>query len=176
MTNVLPPEKLQQLRSGVRAKFVMTAALVLAVAAIAGLIALAPAFFVVYFSKIKSPAELSTQGDAEMQRRADQEIAARTRALLKEVATLTKKPISPSEAITAAYSLSPKGVTVGGAAYTKGEPGTITLVGVAKSRDEVSAFRDALEGDDRFVTVSVPVAALVGVLEGNFTITLTGKF
>lgn len=176
MTNVLPQSRLQELSREARAKFMLTGSLVLATAAVAGIVALAPAFFVVYFSRAANSGELNAALDTETQRREDQQAAARTRVLLQEVSMLEKRETPASEAIAAAYALKPSGVTVGGVAYTKGDSGTITLVGVAKSRDEVSLYRDALSKDKRFATVSVPVSALVGALEGTFTITLTGRF
>ncbi len=177
MTNVLPHNELLRMAQRARAKFVLTGALVCAAAALAGIVALSPAFFVVYFSRAAST-EVSgaVAQDQELQRKTDREAAGRVRVLLQEIAFVTKKHMSASDAIAGAYSLRPTGVTIGGVAYSEGEPGTITLVGSAKTRDDVSAFRDALARDTRFEHVSVPVAALVGALEGNFTITLTGKF
>lgn len=177
MTNVLPHDELVRMARSARAKFILTGALVCAGAAFAGIVALSPAFFVVYFARVASPeGSGAVATEQEMQRKADQEAAGRIRVLLQEIASATTKHMSASDAIAGAYTLRPAGITIGGVAYTAGTPGTITLVGSAKTREDVSAFRDALARDARFEHVSVPVAALVGALEGNFTITLTGKF
>ncbi|TSC87038.1 MAG: hypothetical protein G01um10148_143 [Parcubacteria group bacterium Gr01-1014_8] len=176
MSNILPPEALARIRSSLWVKFILATGLVLSGAAVAGIISLMPAFFLVYFPHVAPAEGPASSTENETQRRADQDTAMRIRTLLTEVTVITDKKVSPVEMIAEAYALKPAGVTVGGATYTKGTPNTITLVGVAKTRDDVGAFRDVLAKDARFEKVSVPVAALVGALEGNFTITISGQF
>ncbi len=60
--------------------------------------------------------------------------------------------------------------------YQSGEQGQIVIAGTASAREPVNDFRSALMATGLFDGVSVPVAALVGALEGNFSMTLTGKF
>ncbi|MBI5456264.1 PilN domain-containing protein [Candidatus Kaiserbacteria bacterium] len=175
MTNLLPPEDTKQLVRTAKAKFLYTGSFVIAAAAIAGIVALSPSFFLAYFSKADSGAETVPSGE-EAQRRQDQEASSRVRALLAEISSVTEEKMPISEAIESAYVLRPPGVTIGAVAYAGGKPGTITLAGSAKSRENVSAFRDALAKSGSFENVSVPVGALVGALEGGFTITLTGNF
>lgn len=177
MSNVLPSEKLAHNRAEVRAKLVLTTGLVLSAAAIAGILSLMPAFFLAYFPRVPSVDGAAVAGtENEAQRRADQETAMRIRTLLSEVTAITTGKPSPADIIAEAYAQKPLGITFAGATYTKGEPSTITILGFGKTRDDVSAYRDLLAEDPRFQKVSVPVAALVGALDGNFTITISGQF
>lgn len=177
MSNVLPFENVVRLKRVMRAKFVLTGALIIAASAIAGLVALAPSFFVIYFpgAAIEQNAQAGVSGQ-DAKRREDGETTSRIRILLSELSSLTAASTPVSELVESVYQARPAGVTIGGIAYARGMPSTITIVGEARSRDDVSAFRNVLAEDKRYEKVSVPVAALVGALAGNFTITLSGQF
>jgi hypothetical protein len=97
----------------------------------------------------------------------------KSQALLSAVAPVVSATSSPTQAIETALSLRPKGVTVQRVRYI-GTSKSIQLAGMA-TRDLLTAYRDALEKDGTFTSVSVPVAALVGS-SGQFSITLGGNF
>jgi hypothetical protein len=102
--------------------------------------------------------------------------AAKTRALLAVVAPFAEERVSPQALIARVYELRPDGVSVETIKYQSGETGQIVITGNASAREPVNDYRTAITETGLFEGVSVPVAALVGALEGNFTMTLTGKF
>jgi hypothetical protein len=50
------------------------------------------------------------------------------------------------------------------------------IVGFSPARDAVNLYRQALQADARFKTVSVPVGDLAGTQGGKFSVTLLGDF
>ena len=98
--------------------------------------------------------------------------AARTKAIITNIAPIISSDVSPSKIIKAALSVRPQGVIIDSISYSQKK---LTIVGVA-SREGVNAYRDALGGLKVFSSISVPVGALVGTKSGNFTITLSGDF
>jgi hypothetical protein len=83
---------------------------------------------------------------------------------------------SPARTVADVVAKRPKGVTLSRIVYTAGTPATLELTGAATQREQVSAYRALLASDSRFASVSVPINALLGADNGNFTITMTGRF
>jgi hypothetical protein len=152
-----------------RARFIIVLSLTLIALSVFALIALIPSFAALEVNTL-SAEEVNAQGSGA----ADSlKSMVRSQALLTAVAPVVSATSSPSRAVIKALELRPKGVTVDHIRYI-GASKSIQLGGKA-TREQLTAYRTALEGDGTFTTVSVPVAALVGS-SGQFSITLQGNF
>lgn len=169
MANVLPIKEKKRVLRSLRSRFVVTAAIVLMVGALIASAALVPAIISVLsaMSGLPSDAELSETA------RDDQTKHARALALVTALNPVVLATTTPSASVTAALSVRPKGVSVTSVSYSKGK---ILISGSSSNRQAVNDYREALEADPRFTSVTVPVAALVGTQEGRFTMTLAGQF
>ena len=175
MTNILPKDTRTALVRTARAKFIAVGAVVVLAAGLVAIFAILPAFFLAYIPRAALE-ESAQQTTSDTQTESDRAIAARTRAILGAVGPLVAEKPSAEEAIAAALAATPSSISVGSISYRSGTPGTIVISGSAKSREQVNAYREALQKDSHFQEVSIPVAALVGTLAGSFTVTLTGPF
>lgn len=102
--------------------------------------------------------------------------AAQTRATLAVLAPYAVERPSVQKVIQRIYELLPSGVYIERLQYQMGERGQITITGLSDAREPVNDFRAVLVAEGFFSSVSVPVAALVGALDGRFTMTLSGDF
>lgn len=81
-----------------------------------------------------------------------------------------KIPVSHTEVIDLIDSLAGEGVTVD--RFTFGEKDKLTISGSARTRPELSAFRDRLAAEDVFSSVELPLASLVNERDALFNITM----
>lgn len=158
-----------------RARFIAAGSLVALAAAGLALFALLPSYLALHAaegrasSALRSP-EKNSEGQKE---RAE---LARAQSLLATLAPFASPTTTPSEAIDASLVLRPKGVIVDHIIYASGASGELVIVGTAPARVGINAYRQALESDPHFKTVSVPVADLAGAGGGRFSITVSGDF
>ncbi len=169
MANVLPPDDRRILKRRFTARLILTGALTLLGGAAIASLALIPAYMAVRVAE----ASLQSKEDQAAGQGADQAAIGRAQALVNALLPLANATSSPSDTLAFALGLKTTGLSITSMQYTKGQ---IVLSGVAGKREAVSEFRDALQASGKFASVAVPVAALVGVQEGRFTITLTGAF
>lgn len=153
----------------VRSRFVLTTALVLLLGATIATASLIPAFISVRLAIQGLPESTPLSQTAQE----DQEKNTRALALVAALSPITNATSTPSEALTAALTAKPAGVSITSMTYSAGK---LVLAGGSGNRQAVNAYREALEADATFSSVTVPVAALVGSQDGRFTITLTGAF
>ena len=173
MTNLLPEKAQRVVWSGVRARFVMTGALLMIAAAGLAVLALAPTYAVFAFASAASAAPSVSRPALDP---SDVTNIAHTQGLVSQLLPLVSATTSPTDAITLALSKLSRGVKVDHITYTPGHPTSLMLVGTADTREAINAYRDALLTDKHFGSVTVPVGALVGADGGRFTVTLTGAF
>ena len=152
-----------------RARFITILSLMLIALALFMLIALIPSFAALEVNTL-SEEEVSAQGSTAGE---SMKSMMRSQALLNAVAPVVSATSSPASGIAKAIAVRPKGVTVDHIRYV-GPSKSIQLGGRA-TREQLTAYRTALETEGTFTTVSVPVAALVGS-SGQFSITLSGNF
>lgn len=166
MANVLPHARTILVRR-MRARFVIVLGFTLSAAALVAILALLPAFIVTSIARAGLAAPASVEAPEE------QAEAARALALIQTL-TPFATTTTPSTTLLEALEVRPSGVRVTSVRYSAGAPASLILSGTSARREGVNEYRDALLVDNRFGTVSVPVAALVGTQEGRFSITLTG--
>ena len=176
MSNVLPQEARAQILRITRLRVLLLGALVLSITAVIAILAVLPAFLSIALPLLNTPDTNPAQEEQAKLQEVDRESASRTRTLLASLAPFAGERASVSVVIARVYELRPPDVTIEKIAYEMGTKGSITITGSSDSRESVNDFRTALVDEGAFEGVSVPVAALVGALSGNFTITLTGKF
>lgn len=169
MANVLPIEEKKRVMRAARSRFVLTASLALLISAAIALASLLPALISVRLAKSAIPEEAPLSGEA----RDDQAKHARALALTTAISPIVLATTTPSASVVAALSARPAGVSVTSVSYSKGR---LLITGTSRDRQAVNDYREALETDARFTSVSVPVAALIGTQDGRFTITLGGSF
>lgn len=175
MSNLLPQEARSRVLRITRTRFIFLGALVFSLTAIIAILAIMPAFLSITLPLLNTP-EITVGEEQTKSRETDRENASRTRTLLASLAPFAVERFPVSVVIARVYELRPPDVTIEKITYDVGTKGSITITGVSDSRESVNDFRAALVDEGTFEGVSVPVAALVGALSGNFTITLTGKF
>ncbi len=168
MSNVLPEEQKKHLNRTVRTRYVLVLALALGISAVVAAAALVPAFLSVRIAQAAVHADQAGTANHD-----DQAQLSKAQAYTNALSPLLAATSTPSETLGVALGLKPSGISVTSMSYSKG---TIVLNGTSQSREGVSVYRDALQKSGRFLTVAVPVAALVGVQEGRFSITLTGAY
>lgn len=172
MSNLLPPRALSIVLSRTRARFIIIGALALTICCATVALFLLPAYFHAVYGDPGSTQDVDEKAaERENERRSVDAV----RALLG-VSPLGKKDVTLHEALRAALDALPQGISVSSITYRAGPPGELVLTGSAGNRAGVNAYREALDRIELYDTVSVPVSALVGALEGNFTISLVGKF
>lgn len=175
MSNLLPRETLQAVRSTHRARFVLVGSLVGIICGVIALLALAPAYAVVTGERAASN---DAAQDTSLESSTDRADVTRARELVKEflpVATATTSVLTILDEVLAGR---PAGIVITSMSVRRGNPGEIVLNGTAPSRNEINAYREVLSKNTRFESVSVPVP--IGILTssqgGAFSATLTGSF
>ena len=169
MSNVLPEEAKKKLYRSMRMRFVLMLALVLALCALIAAAALAPVFVSIRIAQASVQRAQDTSGVSHD----DQAKVAHAQVYVDALSPMIGATSSPSYILSVAIGLKPTAISITSMSYARG---TIVLNGTSRSREAVSVFRDALQANPRFTTVAVPVAALVGVQEGRFTMTLSGAY
>ena len=174
MANLLPPENLQSVRRFHRAHFVLVGSLTGIVCGSIALLALLPLYAIVRAEH--GALEVNTpilRGASDAEERAG---IMRAQFLVREFRPLASSTPPALEILGIALDARPPGVTVSSMSYVRGDPGMIVLGGVARSRDEINAYRTVLAKDPHFKSVAVPIGILTGSEGGRFTITLSGAF
>ena len=172
MANILPQDRLKQLRKAQRSRLLFAFGSVASIVALFALSALFPSFLALRLG----PHAPSVAGDIK---------TATSTLAVSEVQNLVTilQPIlvatttTSVEAMRTALSLKPSGVQIDRVEYSKGSGlGTIILSGIAKDVSDIEGYRTHLTAGGHFTQVSVPVSVLAGATNGRFTITLSGHF
>ena len=175
MTNVLPKETRARIEAHVHAKFVVVGAIMAASSGAIALLSILPAYVSIYLPRTALEDASRELRDLEAQAGEDRAVVARTRAIVGELAGVRAEP-QAAPLIGDILAQKPASIIIENIAYRPGSPGTITLTGKTPDRRDLEAYRERLTAMQRFSSVSIPVAALVGALSGAFTITLSGNF
>jgi Tfp pilus assembly protein PilN len=166
MSNLLPPFSQKNMRAQFRARFLLVTALALLCGALVFALALLPAEAALISFTPPGTEQGSTNAASVA---TDTAALAHTKALLTQLSPLDAT--SSLDAVAAALSQAGLGITINDISYSVTSQ-SLSLAGKAQSPDDVNTFRQALESDLRFTNVSVPVSALLGSENGNFTITM----
>lgn len=156
-----------------RARLVIAGSLICLAASALSALTLLPSYLALHsgegFSSIEDTVNRTTD-------REDRDAIIRTQLVLTTLSSLTHATTTPTEAISRALSLRPRDIKVDHIAYTAGNPGALMIVGQAGLREAVNAYRQALNADPKWKSVSVPVGDLAGAPGATFSVTLSGDF
>lgn len=171
MSNLLPLRTKTEEWARTRERIMFAVACAVALAALVAALSLVPAYAVARTAFVAN----SAKQDASDSTGAQEKALADAQAMLSQLGSFVAT--SSAARVTAdVLALKPKGVRIDGISYAAGSPSMLTLKGESADRDLVKEYRFALSADPRFVSVTVPISALVGTDDGTFTITISGRF
>ena len=156
-----------------RARFIIAGALVALAVAALSVLALLPSYLALTIAAGASPAGVISP-NASVQ--ADRDAIQQTQSLFNTLSPLVSSTTTPTDALTAALTARPNGVSVDHFTYAAGSPGALMIFGSGDTPGDINAYRAALANDPHFTNVSVPVGDLVGAAGGQFSITASGNF
>lgn len=163
--NLLPAASQKKMRRELRARFFLAFSLVVLGGAALSALALAPAeASILLFSPPSSQAAEGAGNPSE-----DTAAAGQTKSLLAAVQPFIAT--SSLDDVLAALSQQGPGIRINDISYSP-VARTIAIAGTASAPSNINTFRQDLQSDLRFTNVSVPVAALLGSQNGDFTITM----
>lgn len=171
MSNVIPQEGRDAVRSMYRARFVIAGGLVMIATAFLASLSILPSYLALH--AVAPPANAqppSVSGES------DRAKIGRTQVLLSALGPLVAATTSPTQAISLALGLRGGGVRIDHITFTSGDPDVITISGSAETPAKIDAYRKGLAAQAIFKNVSVPVGDLVGAQGGRFSMTLQGNF
>lgn len=167
MTNVLPSFAKRNRATRIRARFLVVGGLVGILAACVGALSLVPAYVMVRAGTASAPTKESTGLDAQATRAE----AAKTRGMLEVLAPFRSDSSIVQGALLPLLAHRPSGVSIDRIEFSEGA--RISVSGSLESRDALNEFRTSVAEDaERFASVSVPVASLIGTEEGRFIMTV----
>ncbi len=175
MSNVLPTTAKKKILHDTQMRVVAVGSIAAAAAALVAILALTPVFLTSSIPLLTGEVPASSDETMVLFEENRKE-SSRIRAVLAVLVSFTEEKPSVQKIIERVYALRPKGVVIERMQYQSGKPGHITIIGLSDAREPVNDFRAALVEEGVFASVSVPVAALVGALDGRFTMTLSGDF
>ena len=171
MTNLLPENVQQKVWSEYRSRYVLTGSLLLILAAALSFLALSPSYIVLATVHPAATAFVSVT-----QNKSDSVDIIRAQTLVSQFGPVITATSSLSQTISAVLAGRPRGVHIDHLTYTSGNQSGLVIAGTAQSRAEINAYRETLDADARFTSVTLPVGDLVGGQGGRFTLTLSGHF
>jgi len=177
MSNITSSTYRVVLKRLARARIVFVVSCCLIVSGVVTCIALTPALLSVavpFMSIVKN--ESTAEKDHAAIYEENKKQATRVRVLMSALEPFVHiQENLPHEIIERIYALRPEGVLIERLEYQSTPIRQIHIMGTSRAREPVNDFRTILQREKLFESVSVPVAALVGALDGRFTMTLTLK-
>ena len=173
MANILPPDRLKLLRKTQRSRLIFAFGLVASIAAIITFITLLPSYLAVQLGPHVAGVEKNIKNATSTLAISEaQNLTTVLRPLMSTTTTTTAV-----EAMRSALALRPPGIVIDHVQYNRSVGvGTIVLGGEAASATDIDTYRTRLSADAHFTQVNVPVSALAGASNGQFAITLSGRF
>ena len=175
MSNLLPRETLRTVSNAHRARFILVGSMVAIVCGVIAFLALAPTYAIVRGERTASEDLIDA---SSLEAATDREEVTRARELVKELLPVASSTTPILSLLDQVLSARPTGIGITHISVRRGSPGEIVLNGIAPSRDEINAYREALSKNSHFESVSVPVpiGILTGFGVGAFNATLVGTF
>lgn len=176
MINLLPDSAKRSLRATYYARLATVGITILAFVVFAGAAALLPSYLLARADAMSAEVYLadSSHTAAASQRAADTETL---NQLSEEVSLMKSYPRAPfvAQAFSALTQDVPSGVSLSAITLMPNDPAvSVSISGVAGTRDELLAFANALQGDSSFSGVSVPLSELAG--EANIPFSFSFSF
>lgn len=172
MSNVIPQAARKEVARAYRARYLLTASLMLLALALSSALAFVPGYLTLRAAMAPVP---GTPTDAATQ--SDHDAIAAAHAYLDALTPLTSATTTPTDALALVLAHRESGIRINAFSYTPGATSdTLVVSGNAATPSALDAYRRALAAEPLFSSVSVPVSDLVGVQDGRFSMTLIGSF
>lgn len=173
MTNLLPTDKQNDVRLFYSLRIRILTASVAIIVAMLSLIALLPIFLILRVNPSNKQVDVTAQNAKN-----DTAVISHSQELLATLSPLVSASSSVSETLNVALALRQKheAISIDRISYQSGVRDTIVLSGATTESRHLDEYRRVLLLDPHFIEVSVPVGALVGARNGNFSMTLLGSF
>lgn len=177
MRNLLTPSYKHKLRQEYLLRLTAVAGWMLTIAMVIGVLALLPAY-VLSQTRLNSLEDQYEVLQASVASLTSDASAAPLTQLKKKLEVLAeeKRDERLTEALLSVLTHRTEGVRLTSFNYHKTDTASLTLRGVAASREVLLAFERALESDGRFEAVELPVSNLAQEQDIDFELTLSGKF
>jgi hypothetical protein len=163
--NLLPKTEKENLKKGLKLRFVVSALFLLSASFLIGFILLLPSYFLAssYFSKATSPEFTAPKSDVPVEEilNLPAEVGSKLSFFQSNI-----NDVSVADYFSKIVSYLPEGVRLNSVSFSKNQNykeknGIIILIsGVAANRDSLVSFSTILEKSNLFSTVEVPVSSL----------------
>lgn len=177
LTNLLPEERARSLRQLYFLRLTVVSILLLSGVAIVHGVLLLPSYLYVRAQIEERTTALATL-TAALTGSEELEISSRVAALTEDSAYLARLATVPkaSTAISAIIALPRPGIRLTGFSFApkEGEEATMTVSGVAATREALRTFEQSLSDEPYISTADLPISAYAKERDIAFTITLTG--
>ena len=166
MSNLLPPQSQKSVWNATLASFLGVSSSVLLASAALSALALLPGYLVLAYAIPGALSVAKTQSNAT----STADVIA-TQSVIKTILPVVAATTTPDTVMIQIANAKPKGIHINRFGYLAGKTQTITVSGIAHDGDALNAFRTALVAAN-IGAVSVPVGALIGTADGQFTISI----
>lgn len=179
LTNLLPEERVRSLRGVYFMRLVVVGVFLLSGVTLVHAVLLLPSFLYLRNQVEERAAALASLTTA-LAGNEEKEISARVAMLAEDSAHLARLSSTPkaSTAVRMIAALPRSGIRLTGFSFSPkaGEEATMTVSGVAATREALRTFEQSLAGESYITSADLPISAYAKESDISFTITLTGSF
>ena len=178
LTNLLPPERIRGLRQLYFFRLATVGMLVLTGVAVIHGVLLLPSYLYLK-EQVHARESVLASLTASLQGSEEREVSARVTRLTEDAAYLARLAKTPaaSTAVSAILKVPHTGISMRGFTFTAGSEGkdaSMTVSGVASSRETLRRFEQALAAQPYITTTELPISAYAKESAIDFTVVLTG--
>ncbi len=166
MSIIFTESYFKKLRMLYRGRLLLALSRLVCIVAAISILALSPAFIVLRNSEMQDMG--NQQGELDSQKVKELSLVGKRVFALSEVFAATS---SPRVFISEVTEKKPVGVKIVRIKYSA--PSLIMVTGSARTGKDINIFKEALLKSERYLSIDVPVGALIGTEETPFTMTLT---
>lgn len=179
LTNLLPPDRIRALKRDYFLRLGTTTLFVLAAVALMGVALLAPVYLSLQQESATQQARLQ-ELDTQLAASGGKETGVRLSALATSVTYLARlaTTTTATNAVRGVLETPRSGIMVTGITFVPGGAGgsKMTLLGMARTREELRAYANALSALPFITNVDLPISSYAKEKDIPFNIALTGTF
>lgn len=177
MTNLLPPLERKKIVRMYRMRAASAGLVIIGVSFLVGAVLLLPSLFLTE-SRKGSIEEQAKVIEDSISTRSVMDFESAIDLTRKKLLALPKENIFPSMLIEEILKEKPRSVSLSEFSFqrTGEQEGTLSIEGVAASRDTLVAFNNALEKNEYFIDVSLPISDLAANRDIQFSMTMRVRF
>jgi len=160
--NLLPEKEKEILKKGLKIRFIITALILLTSSFVVGAVMLLPGHFLAKGYALETELEsYSNEGNSQEILKLPTEIDSKLKFFQSQTSS-----VSSIGTLVEVLSYKPSGITINSLSFLRDQPreekvGTVVLIaGVARDRNVLVSFENALTGSGSFSSVALPVSSL----------------